>query len=271
MGHCKKIIDDTLNKGGSPQLSNCNNSSIQDSILFDVECDVLDDSSKSFSCNDSRLLCLDPVSVTARAFSKVKHTGSATAVICVLKKEDLVCANIGDSGFRLIRFNQLGEPYIVIASTEQQHDFNTPYQLCKIPSERQVSQKLSEMGYSWMQKAGILGKFRDIAFCQDSPESAKVYQAKVQEDDLLLLGSDGLFDNLFEDEILEIIKEYVKNGKTAKEIAVALTEKAHKRSINSKEMSPFTKKYNEINKESKASVFLNELNNILKRVEKWMI
>ena len=33
---------------------------------------------------------------------------------------------------------------------------------------------------------------------------------RVREGDLLLLASDGLFDNLFEEEILKIVKDYCR-------------------------------------------------------------
>jgi serine/threonine protein phosphatase PrpC len=41
--------------------------------------------------------------------------------------QELKVANIGDSGFLLIRFSENGEPYVVQKSKEQQHSFNIPY------------------------------------------------------------------------------------------------------------------------------------------------
>ena len=65
--------------------------------------------------------------------------GSATATICVLNNKDLTALNLGDSGFLLIRFDVLsGEPYILIRSKEQTHGFNTPFQLTKLPSEKEI-------------------------------------------------------------------------------------------------------------------------------------
>ena len=252
MKHCKKVIDDTLVKGGTNQ--SYTSSSLQDSILFDVDSDVLNDSNKSSSCNDSRVLSLDPITVTRKAYTQVHHSGSATAVVCVLKNDDLVCSNIGDSGFRLVRFDPSGNPFLMMESHEQQHDFNTPYQLCKLPTEKRISEGLSEMGYSATQKEGLIGKFRKFAFCQDAPEAGKVYQMRVQEGDLLILGSDGLFDNLFENEILDTLREIVKDEVRPKEIAKVLCQKAYKRSINTKEKTPFADKYNEANKGNKIIV-----------------
>jgi hypothetical protein len=50
--------------------------------------------------------------------------GSATACIIVLDREDLQAANLGDSGFLVIRDSK-----VVFRSPPQQHDFNFPFQL----------------------------------------------------------------------------------------------------------------------------------------------
>ena len=43
---------------------------------------------------------------------------------------------------------------------------------------------------------------REKKFCKDSPDDGNVYLMKVTDGDLLLLATDGVFDNLFEEEIL---------------------------------------------------------------------
>jgi protein phosphatase PTC7 len=59
-----------------------------------------------------------------RRLKEVK--GSSTACVVVLSRKDgvLYCANLGDSGFVVLREGQ-----IVHRSKEQTHGFNTPYQL----------------------------------------------------------------------------------------------------------------------------------------------
>lgn len=49
-------------------------------------------------------------------------------------------------------------------------------------------------------------------FCEDTPEDSDNYQLRVREGDLLILGTDGIFDNLFEEEILEIVKNFTKTN-----------------------------------------------------------
>ncbi|CAO3669239.1 unnamed protein product [Rhizopus stolonifer] len=95
--------------------------------------------------------------------------GSTTACIVILSQDELRIANIGDCGVSVIRRNNY-----VFRSEEQQHSFNFPYQL------------------------------GTASF--DSPNDAQQFTVKVEEDDIVVLGSDGLFDNLFDDEILEEIK-----------------------------------------------------------------
>lgn len=46
---------------------------------------------------------------------------------------------------------------------------------------------------------------KERKFCEDTPEDSDLYQLRVREGDLLILGTDGLFDNLFEEEILQIV------------------------------------------------------------------
>ena len=61
-------------------------------------------------------------------------SGSCTACIVSLYKEQntLYTANLGDSGFLVIRKGQ-----VVHQSTEQQHYFNTPFQLAVAPTKLQ--------------------------------------------------------------------------------------------------------------------------------------
>ena len=59
-----------------------------------------------------------PTYVLEKAFRKVKSIGSATALIAILNQNSLSLANIGDSGFLIIRFKK-GEPYCPHKSKEQ--------------------------------------------------------------------------------------------------------------------------------------------------------
>lgn len=74
----------------------------------------------------SRHLC--PLSILKFSLRRTVSIGSATSTICVINKKELTALNLGDSGFLLIRFdNVTNEPYILIKSVEQTHNFNSPY------------------------------------------------------------------------------------------------------------------------------------------------
>jgi serine/threonine protein phosphatase PrpC len=69
---------------------------------------------------------LFPTYILQQAFNKVNAVGSATALVAILNKNELSIANIGDSGFLVIRFKN-GEPFCPHKSKEQQHAFNIPF------------------------------------------------------------------------------------------------------------------------------------------------
>jgi protein phosphatase PTC7 len=62
------------------------------------------------------------------------YIGSSTACIVTLNREErrVYSANLGDSGFLIIRDRE-----VVHRSEEQQHYFNTPFQLAVAPPSQQ--------------------------------------------------------------------------------------------------------------------------------------
>ena len=101
--------------------------------------------------------------------NKQQIIGSSTACLMMLSHSDLMLytTNIGDSGFLVVRSGE-----VVHRSHEQQHYFNTPFQLSLPPTELQ-SEVLA-----------------------DRPESADQYEFSVEDGDVILLATDGIFDNV---------------------------------------------------------------------------
>lgn len=127
-----------------------------------------------FQYNDA-----NPVDILKRSYEKSLSVakknnilGSTTACIAVLRHDELRVANIGDCGISIIRNN-----HYVFRSEEQQHSFNFPYQL------------------------GIKSR--------DEPGHAQSFAVKVKKGDIIIMGSDGLYDNLFDKHILELVKNHV--------------------------------------------------------------
>jgi len=119
--------------------------------------------------------CSDP-SITA---------GGSTAVVGLLDacRGVLEVANLGDSGFVHLRPNR-----VHARSPPQTHAFNTPYQLSVIP-------------HSMMLRAAAFGGAR---LC-DLPRDADVTRHSLRHGDVLVFASDGLWDNLFDQDVLRLV------------------------------------------------------------------
>ncbi|KAG0151114.1 hypothetical protein CROQUDRAFT_651649 [Cronartium quercuum f. sp. fusiforme G11] len=135
---------------------------------------------------------LDPVDILQTAYEKSIDesklegiVGSTTALIAVLREDELRIANLGDCCCSIIR----GNDYI-FRTEEQQHSFNYPVQI------------------------GTNSKSIPI-------KDAQRYNIKVQRDDIVILSSDGLSDNLFDEDILEEVlrKKPCKPDNLSKELA----------------------------------------------------
>jgi len=143
----------------------------------------------------------DPVKIMQFAYNHAKDvTGSSTACVVVLEGGTLKAANLGDSGFMIIRKSNL-----LLKSEEQQHGFNFPFQL---GSES-----------------------------RDKPEHSQIYKQAIEEGDVVILGTDGLFDNLFKEEILKIQQKHATSD--PKTLAQAVAESARTASVSKTKQSPF--------------------------------
>ncbi|CAF1036725.1 unnamed protein product [Brachionus calyciflorus] len=102
--------------------------------------------------------------------------GSSTACIVVFNRESkiLYSANLGDSGFVIIRNNK-----IVFRSQEQYHYFNAPFQLALLPN-----------------------MLNEENLFNDKPQSASVNAFQLLEGDFIVMATDGLWDNLSESHLL---------------------------------------------------------------------
>lgn len=110
--------------------------------------------------------------------------GGSTAVVGLLTQNGkLEVANLGDSGFIILRLNG------VYASSEPQtHAFNTPYQLSVVPA-------------IMLARAAAFGG----AQLMDQPKDAEVTRHGLRHGDVVVFASDGLWDNLFEQDILRVV------------------------------------------------------------------
>lgn len=110
--------------------------------------------------------------------------GASTAHVGVALPDGRIeLANLGDSGSVLLR-----RAAVHHYTPSQTHGFNTPYQLSVIPQRMRA-------------QAAIFGG----AYLQDTPRDAAITNLHMQHGDVLMLATDGVFDNLNNQEILKIV------------------------------------------------------------------
>ncbi|KAJ5780842.1 hypothetical protein N7457_006002 [Penicillium paradoxum] len=117
------------------------------------------------------------------ADSTIRAGGSTASVGVALPDGRVELANLGDSGSVLLR-----RAAVHHYSVPQTHGFNTPYQLSVIPPRMRA-------------QASVFGG----AFLEDFPRDASVTNIQMQHGDVLLIATDGVFDNLNNQDILKLI------------------------------------------------------------------
>ncbi|XP_047267392.1 probable protein phosphatase 2C 55 [Capsicum annuum] len=159
------------------------------------------------------LLLMDEVHVVpAHMFRKVisitkshcKLVLTGTACIIALTDQGLHAINLGDSGFMLVR-----DGSTVFGSPVQQHDFNFTYQL----------------------ESGNAG---------DSPSSGEVFKIPVAPGDVIIAGTDGLFDNLYNNDISAVVGHATRAGLPPQVVAQKIAALARQRAQDQKQANPFS-------------------------------
>ena len=128
-----------------------------------------------------------PRGLLGKGLEKVKDYGSSTAVVCVLNDNNrLSIANIGDSRALLVRFDKYDGPYITLSTSEQQHSFNYPFQLSRIPTPTQFGKLITD--------PYIIRKYTHIYSTQQittDVNDADLYNFTVVDTDIIIIASDG--------------------------------------------------------------------------------
>ncbi|EOX91153.1 Phosphatase 2C family protein [Theobroma cacao] len=148
---------------------------------------------------------IDPARVLERAHSSTKSQGSSTACIIALTKEGIHAINLGDSGFIVVR-----DGCTVFHSPVQQHGFNFTYQL----------------------ESGNDG---------DLPSSGQVFRIPVLPGDVIVAGTDGLFDNLYNNEVTAAVVHALRSGFSPEVTAKQIAALARERAVDKHQQTPFAK------------------------------
>ena len=112
-------------------------------------------------------------------------------------------ANVGDSGFMVFRDGSL-----LARSQPQLRGFNCPYQLG------------NGDGY-------------------DRPRCAEEWGVSVAAGDVVVLGTDGLLDNMFAEQVERIVREGVRDRYRPEKLARKIAKKAYSNSIDERCDTPF--------------------------------
>ncbi|KAK9154030.1 hypothetical protein Sjap_001510 [Stephania japonica] len=137
----------------------------------------------------------DPRILLKKAHSATCSVGSATVVVAMLEKNGVLkIANVGDCGLRIMRGGK-----ILFSTSPQEHYFDCPYQL---------SSQL--LGQTYLDAA--------------------VNKMELAEGDVIVMGSDGLFDNVFDHEIVSVISQFEDAAEAAKALANLASD--HSRDAN---------------------------------------
>lgn len=124
---------------------------------------------------------------------------------------------MGDSGFVIFRLVN-GNYKLLFEFKEQQHGFNFPFQL---------AMKL------------YYGDDPYLSICQDFP---------IEENDIVVLATDGLFDNVFVNEITDLINANKDSDAKLFGMSQKLAELAIARGKDNKFLSPFSIKAEQYNR-----------------------
>ncbi|XP_027346125.1 probable protein phosphatase 2C 55 [Abrus precatorius] len=147
---------------------------------------------------------INPARVLEKAHSCTKAKGSSTACIIALTDAGLHAINLGDSGFIVVR-----DGSTIFRSPVQQHGFNFTYQL----------------------ESGNGG---------DLPSSGEVFTIPVAPGDVVIAGTDGLFDNLYNNEVAEIVLQAVSAGLEPQITAQQIAALARQRALDRNRQTPFS-------------------------------
>ncbi|CAL1411014.1 unnamed protein product [Linum trigynum] len=147
---------------------------------------------------------VDPARVLEKAHSITKAKGSSTACIIALTEEGLRAINLGDSGFMVVR-----DGCTIFRSPVQQHDFNFTFQL----------------------ECGNNG---------DLPSSGQVFTVPIAPGDVIVAGTDGLYDNLYNNEITAVVVHAVRAGFGPQVTAQKIAALARQRAQDKDRQTPFS-------------------------------
>ena len=177
--------------------------------------------------------------VVLEATQRVSSYGSSTLLLAVCRNSLLYTYCLGDSSFIVLRKRDATGLVTVYRSTEQQHSFNCPFQLSNLPKPH-LFDELVAKGFGSL--VSLLK--RSAKTMNDSPFDAINEMIPVKIGDIIIAGSDGLFDNLYDQDIIKTTEGKLNledHKEFCQDLAATLAEKAIKRAWDHNYKSPFAR------------------------------
>ena len=169
--------------------------------------------------------------IIKQAYNSLECGGSSTFLLASLSGRQMHVLNLGDCGLIVIRCNEY--PKIVFQTTAKVHSFNTPYQISKKFSTAQLRRSSNE---------------RCDFDKSDDINDADEFLITTLPGDIAIMGSDGLWDNIYPEEILKIVQQY--HAEPIQQLASIIGKIARIKSLNNT-VTPFAEQLNKISKENK--------------------
>jgi protein phosphatase PTC7 len=145
-----------------------------------------------------------PLQALVQAHKRTRVPGGSTALVVVLRSRSLWAANLGDSGFLVLR-----DGGVLYRAPQQQHEFNFPFQL----SSRRGA---------------------------DMPTDAQLHEVAVQPGDIVVAATDGLWDNLWDVEVARLVSSAITTGRGVAGAAADVALAGHRRGFDRTARTPFS-------------------------------
>ena len=180
--------------------------------------DALSDKAASSSSSEASKSTTHPLFMLERAFQVVAEKNVKGSTTCVLLTLDprlgvLNAANIGDSGYLVARLNPDASSSSSSSSSSLSTSNTAPYLLSKDESNDDGKPQRF-IAYRSPPQEHDFGRPFQLGHHEatDKPSDAMLSTFFLENDDVIVVGTDGLWDNVSEKEILAVIENRIKSS-----------------------------------------------------------
>jgi serine/threonine protein phosphatase PrpC len=172
-------------------------------------------------------ICSYLESLLTEAYQKTQAFGSATILIGLFLNNKLYTLSLGNVEIIIIEAEkERSKLKVNYRSKKQEHSYCCPFQLSRIPEQKEC-EELMDKGLETLASIVKVKKIRN-----DMPKDAQSGIITIEAGDIIIVGSNGLFDNLFEEDFIEISQNVIRFGLEKKEFCAHLAEELVRTAIS---------------------------------------